>query len=74
MKPVVDGLKQQYEGRVEFRLINTDTDKNAQALSQKYGITAVPTFVFLNKDGTEAGRRLGETSKNDMQALLDALK
>lgn len=74
MKPVVDGLKQQYQGRVEFRLINTDTDQNAPALSQKYGITAVPTFVFLNKDGTEAGRRLGEVSEADMKTQLDALK
>ncbi|PKQ29302.1 MAG: thiol reductase thioredoxin [Actinobacteria bacterium HGW-Actinobacteria-10] len=74
MKPVVDGLKKQYEGKVEFRLINTDTEQNAQALAQKYRVTAVPTFVFLNKDGTEAGRRLGEVSESDMRAQLDALK
>lgn len=74
MKPVVDGLKQQYEGKVEFRLINADTDPQAQALSQKYGITAVPTFVFLNSDGSEGGRLLGEQSESLLKEKLDALK
>lgn len=74
MKPVVDGLKQEYEGTVEFRLINTDTDPNAQALAAKYGISAVPTFVFLNADGSEAGRLLGEQPEDTMRQRLDALK
>ncbi len=74
MKPVVDGLEKQYKGKVEFRLINADTDPQAQSLSQKYGITAVPTFVFLNTDGTEATRLLGEQSENQMRKTLDSLK
>lgn len=74
MKPVVDGLEKQYKGKVEFRLINADTDPQAQSLSQKYGITAVPTFVFLNTDGTEATRLLGEQPENQMRKTLDSLK
>lgn len=74
MKPVVDRLKQDYEGTVEFRLINADTDPDAQALGQKYGISAVPTFIFLNSDGSEAGRLLGEVAESDMRARLDELK
>lgn len=74
MKPVVDRLKQEYEGKVEFRLINSDTDPKAPSLSQKYGITAVPTFVFLNADGSEAGRLLGEVAEDQMRSRLDALK
>lgn len=74
MKPVVDGLKKQYEGKVEFRLINVETDPNGSSLSAQYNITAVPTFVFLNKDGSEASRLLGEQPKGTMEKNLDALK
>ena len=71
---MVDGLQQEYAGKVEFRLINTDNHKDTQALSRQYRVTAVPTFVFLNKDGSEAGRLMGEIAVEDMRAQLDALK
>lgn len=74
MKPVVDGLKQQYEGKVEFRLINAETDPNGASLSAQYNVSAVPTFVFLNQDGTEATRLLGEVSKDQLTKTLDGLK
>lgn len=74
MKPVVDRLKKQYEGKVEFRLINADNDPQAQTLSAQYNITAVPTFVFLNMDGSEAGRVLGEVPESQITQNLDALK
>ncbi|MDP2232458.1 MAG: thioredoxin domain-containing protein [Actinomycetota bacterium] len=74
MKPVVDGLKQEYEGKVEFRLIDADNDPKAASLGLKYGISAVPTFVFLNSDGKEASRLLGEQPVKLMREQLDALK
>lgn len=74
MKPVVDRLKTQYEGKVEFRLYNVDESSEGQRLMQQYGAQYVPTFVFLNSDGTEAKRLVGETAENDMRAVLDSLR
>ena len=33
----------------------------------------VPTFVFLNRDGSVATQKVGETTEADMKKALDAL-
>jgi thiol-disulfide isomerase/thioredoxin len=74
MKPVVDRLEQEYEGKVEFRLYDVEKSQEGQDLMRQYGAQYVPTFVFLNSDGTEADRAVGEVSEDDMRAILDSLK
>jgi thiol-disulfide isomerase/thioredoxin len=74
MKPVVDRLEQEYEGKVEFRLYDVEKSQEGQDLMRQYGAQYVPTFVFLNSDGTEADRVVGEASEEDMRAILDSLK
>ncbi len=75
MKPVVDGLKQEYQGKVDFVLINTDKATAEQnQLANQLGITVVPSFVFLNKDGTVAKKVVGETKADAMRTQLNALK
>lgn len=68
---MVDGLKQKYEGKVEFRILNVETDQEANALANSLGITGVPTFIFVNSDGVQAGQIIGATTE---QALIDALE
>ncbi len=73
MKPVVDGLAKQYEGKVEFRRL----DANAQAtqqLADTFGVEYVPTFVFVNAKGERVDQVVGEMSEQQLQAKLDTLK
>ena len=74
MKPVVDRLKQQYEGKVEFKLYDVDKSQEGQDLMSRFNAQYVPTFVFVNKDGSVSTQKVGETAESDMQAALDALK
>lgn len=74
MKPVVDGLKTEYEGKVEFRLYNVEKDQEGVALANSLGVTAVPTFVFVNSDGVQAGTQVGSMSEEALRAQLDALQ
>lgn len=74
MKPVVDRLKNEYEGKVEFKLYDVDKDKEGQALMQQYNAQYVPTFVFLNSDGSTAVTKVGEIKEDEMRAALDSLK
>lgn len=71
MKPVVDGLRARYEGRVEFRVLNVERDAEANRLAASLGVTGVPTFFFVNSDGTQAGRIIGATTE---QALTEAIE
>lgn len=67
MKPIVEEIKKELEGKVEVVEINVDED---QAKAAKYGVMSIPTFVIL-KDDKEVGRKIGYTSKEDLLKLLN---
>lgn len=74
MKPVVDGLKKEYEGKVEFRLLNVETDSEGVQLANELGIQYVPTFLYVNSDGVISSQVVGEQDVAQMRTALDALK
>jgi thiol-disulfide isomerase/thioredoxin len=73
MKPVVDGLAKQYEGKVEFRRLDANAAATQQ-LADAYGVQYVPTFVFINSDGTRSDEVVGEVTTADIAKRLDVLK
>ncbi len=74
MVPVVDRLKTAYEGVVEFRIINVDTDPEGTKLASAFGLQYVPSFVFLDSDGSQQNQLVGEVSEEQLRAALEALK
>ncbi len=74
MAPVVDRLKKEYEGTVEFRLYNVEKDEEGSALANEFGAQYVPTFVLVNSDGSVAGQVVGETPEDSLREQLDSLK
>jgi len=74
MAPIVDGLKSQYEGVVEFRLLNVERDPAGAELANEYGAMYVPTFVFLNSDGSKSDMVIGEVPAKRLTDALDALR
>lgn len=62
MKPIVSQLRRQ-----GYRLRDIDVDKN-RSLAQKYGISGIPTFVFI-KNGSEVHRFSGGTSADQLRKL-----
>jgi len=74
MKPVVDRLEKQYQGKVEFRLYDVEKSADGAKLMQQFKAQYVPTFVFVNSDGTTAAIKVGEQSESQMTKQLDSLK
>ena len=74
MEPVVDRLEKQYKGKVEIKRINVEKDAEGSKLMQQYGAQYVPTFVFLNSDGSVAQMKVGELKENVLTSALDALR
>ena len=69
MVPIVTRLATEYDGRA---LVGT-VDVNTQgALTRAYGVTSVPTFVFI-KGGREVSRQTGATTYEDLAGKLQAL-
>jgi thioredoxin 1 len=62
MKPIIEELKKQYRGKVEFVAIDIDKNKDA---AQKYNVSAIPVqLIFQN--AKQVFRHTGSISKADI--------
>ncbi|HWO94302.1 MAG TPA: thioredoxin [Dehalococcoidia bacterium] len=66
--PIVEELADEYEGKVEFRKLNTDDNP---ATAGRYGIRSIPTLLVF-KDGEPVGQIVGFRPKSDLKKRLDA--
>jgi thioredoxin 1 len=65
----VDQLAGEYAGRVRFYRIENGAADRA-GLSNRYGISAVPTFIVFVK-GQESGRIVGDKSIQEFRDMLN---
>ena len=70
MIPVIETLSAEYEGRAGIVFI--DVWKNPDE-SQKFGIRAIPTQIFYDKDGKEVMRHEGYFDKESIIKVLTKL-
>jgi thioredoxin-like negative regulator of GroEL len=75
MKPLVERLKTAYEGKVEFRVYVDTGDPVGDGLAQQFNIQYVPSFVFVNADGSVSGQMIvGGSDETTLRQRIDALK
>jgi thioredoxin-like negative regulator of GroEL len=55
MAPIVNGLEHQYSGKVSVRRVDANSDPTAN----KFGINAVPTYIFLDSSGAVIEKQIG---------------
>lgn len=61
LKPTIEALEKEYEGKIEIKSINVDENKD---LAQKFEVKAIPTLVFLDAKGNELSRIVGLVPKD----------
>ncbi|MBA4378369.1 MAG: thioredoxin [bacterium] len=69
LKPIVEELAAQYEGKV--KIAHVDVDEARQA-AMKYGVMSVPTVLYL-KGGQVRDSQIGVLAKEKMAAKIDNL-
>jgi thioredoxin 1 len=70
MMPIIESLSEEYEGRAAIVFI--DVWKNPGE-KDKFGIRAIPTLIFYDKDGKEVMRHEGYFSKKSIVNVLTRL-
>lgn len=72
MKPVVDGLQQEYGEQLDF-VVMPSVDQNAQEsqLAGSHGVNAVPTMVLVSAEGAELERWIGTVPASVLTAAFD---
>jgi thioredoxin len=67
LAPTVEKVANEYEGKAKFVKLNID-DNNQVA--QQFGIKGIPTLILF-KDGSEADRTVGLTTKDNISRMID---
>jgi len=70
MAPIIEELKKEFDGIAAITFI--DVWKNP-AEAKKYGIRGIPTQIFYDEDGKEAGRHMGFLDKKSILEIFAKL-
>ena len=63
MEPILKGLAIEYKGRLNVEIVSVDTYR---ALTNRYGIMAIPTQIFFDSSGKEVTRHIGFYPKEEI--------
>lgn len=67
MAPIFDELEKEMGNKVKFAKLNVD---EARELSIQYGVTSVPTFVFI-KNNEIKHKETGYMNKDDLKVKIE---
>lgn len=67
MTPIFESVEKELKHQYKFAKLNVD---EARELSIKFGVTTVPTFLFI-KNNDIKGRRSGSMSKDELKATIE---
>lgn len=70
MKPILEEVRQEYKGKAA--IIFVDVWKNPD-VGRSFGIRAIPTQIFYDKNGKEVTRHTGYLPKEAIVAMLTEL-
>lgn len=67
MKPTIDRLTAEYEGRVKIGKINVDQNPKTR---EQFTINGCPTVIIF-RDGKEVVRKIGAQSGSQLRSLIE---
>ena len=70
---MVDRAVNDFKGRVQIVEVNLDKQENLQ-FSEKYQVTVIPTYVFLDSRGNIVDRAAGSLTKDVLYEKLRSLE
>jgi thiol-disulfide isomerase/thioredoxin len=72
MAPDIATLEEEYQGKVNFVMLNVDNSKWLPEMLQ-YRVDGIPHFVFLNKNAQAKAETIGDQPRTIMESNLEAL-
>ena len=70
MKPIVDGIEQEYEGRLLVIRLNIQ-EQVGRELAPVFGFEYTPTFIFFDAQGNELWRSVGSLDLDKLRQSLE---
>lgn len=67
LQPILSELSSKYKGKINVQFYDVNNSNKGRELGQKYGVTTIPTLIFLDKTGKEVKRMVGFQSKEVLE-------
>ena len=67
MEPILERLEREYRGRAAIVFIDISANRD---YARRFGIRAIPTQIFFDKEGREVYRHMGFMAEKDIVAQL----
>jgi thioredoxin 1 len=67
MKPVMKKLRTDYDGKLEVLVVDVQRDKDS---GKEFRVFAIPTQVFLDREGREFHRHMGYYAYEEIVTIL----
>lgn len=69
LKPIFEKLAEDFRDRITF--VTIDVDEN-QELAQAYGVSNIPTLIFIDKDGQIQDKIMGFQDRGQLLAAINS--
>lgn len=69
MSPIVKEIKNKYDQKINFVMINIDNSENNQLIKQ-YQVTGVPQWNFLDSNGKNIDNLIGKVPKKILESMF----
>lgn len=73
MRPIVDGLQEQYDGKVSFVYLNAFDGAEGEAAFRALSLLGHPSYVIFTADGVERFRKVGAVAESALVEALEAV-
>lgn len=73
LKPHINKIKQNYGSKINVTVYDAWYTTSGAKKAEEYGVSVVPTLIFLNKDGKEIARLQGYQSYEALKNKLEKL-
>ncbi|MBL8156688.1 MAG: hypothetical protein JNM70_21095 [Anaerolineae bacterium] len=73
MRPIVDGLQEQYGGRVSFVYLNAFDAGEGEAAFGALSLLGHPSYVIFTPEGVERFRKVGAVDESVLVEALEAV-
>ncbi len=73
LQPVLDKLKIDYANTVNVKFYDAWNTTTGANMATKYGVSSIPTLIFIDKNGNEVYRMTGYHSYNEIVSKFKAL-
>ncbi len=72
MKPIVNGLEQEFGDRIPFRRVNADKE-DGPAIVRAYNILGHPTILLIDDTGQEVQRFVGPQTAETLKTAIETI-